>query len=114
MAPGTSFTEDNFSAEPGVGGNGFGMIQFSSVQSLSRVRLFVTPWTKARQASLSITNSRSLPKLMSIELMMPSNHLILSHPLLLLSFPVSQLFASGGQSIGVSASTSVLPMNTQD
>ena len=58
--------------------------QFSSVQSLSHVRLFVTPWTAAHQASLSITNSRSLPKLMSIESVMPSNHLILCHPLLLL------------------------------
>ena len=55
----------------------------SSVQSLSRVRLFVTPWTAESQASLSITNSRSLPKLMSIELVMPSNHLILCCPLLL-------------------------------
>ena len=60
------------------------MYQFSSVQSLSRVRLFVTPWTAAHQASLSITNSRSLPKLMSIESVMPSNHLILCRPLLLL------------------------------
>ena len=58
--------------------------QFSSVQSLSRVWLFVTPWITARQASLSITNSRSSPKLMCIELMMPSRHLILCHPLLLL------------------------------
>ena len=58
-------------------------VQFSSVQLLSRVRLFVTPWTEARQASLSITNSRSLPKLMSIESVMPSNHLILCRPLLL-------------------------------
>ena len=57
--------------------------QFTSVQSLSRVRLFATPWTAARQASLSITNSWSLPKLMSIELVMPSNRLILFHPLLL-------------------------------
>ena len=57
--------------------------QFTSVQSLSRVRLFTTPWTAARQASLSITNSWSLPKLMSIELVMPSNRLILFHPLLL-------------------------------
>ena len=53
--------------------------QFSSVQSLSHVRLFVTQWTVARQASLSITNSRSLLKLMSIELVMPSNHLILCY-----------------------------------
>ena len=58
--------------------------QFSSVQLLSRVRLFATPWTTARQASLSITNSRSLPKLMSIKLVMPSNHLILYSALLLL------------------------------
>ena len=55
-----------------------------SIQSLSRVRLFETPWTAARQASLSITNSRSLLKLMSIESVMPCNHLILCHPLLLL------------------------------
>ena len=62
----------------------FILIQFSSVQSLSCVRLFVTPWIAARQASLSITNSQSLPKLMSIESVMPSSHLILCHPLLLL------------------------------
>ena len=95
----------------------------SSVQLLSHVWLFVTPWTSARQASMSVTNSQSLLKLMSIMLVMPSNHLILCHPLLLLSsifpsirvfFPMSQFFASGGQSIGVSASTSVLPMNIQD
>ena len=97
-------------------------IQFSSVQSLSRVQLFATPWTAAHQASLSITNSQSLPKLMSIELVMPSNHLILCCPVSSCpqsfpasgSFQMSWLFASGGQSIGVSASTSVLPMNTQD
>ena len=59
-------------------------VQFSSVQSLSRVRLFATPWIAARQASLSITNSQSLTKLMSIELVMPSSHLILCRPLLLL------------------------------
>ena len=66
----------------------------SSIQSLSRVRLFVTPWTAAHQASLSITNSRSLPKSMSIESVMPSNHLILSHPLLLLPsiFPSIRVF----------------------
>ena len=58
--------------------------QFSSVQSLSRVRLFATPWIEARQASLSITNSRSSLKLTSIELVMPSSHLILCRPLLLL------------------------------
>ena len=57
---------------------------FSSVQSLSRVRLFATPWIAARQASLSITNSRSSPRLKCIESVMPSSHLILCHPLLLL------------------------------
>ena len=57
---------------------------FRSVQSLSHVRPFGTPWTTARRASLSITNSRSLPKLMSVELVMPSNHFIFCHPLLLL------------------------------
>ena len=93
----------------------------SSAQSLSRVRLLATPWTAARQASLSITNSQSSPKLMSIELVMPSNHLILCRPFFSCpqsfpasgSFQKSQLFASCGQSIGVSASTSVLPVNTQ-
>ena len=66
-----------------------------SVQSLSRVRLFVTPWTAARQASLSITNSQSLLKLMSIESVMPSNHLILCHPLLLPSiFPSIRVFSN--------------------
>ena len=59
-------------------------IKFSSIQSLSHVGLFATPWITARQASLSITNSRSSLKLMSIELVMPSNHLILCHPLVLL------------------------------
>ena len=58
--------------------------QFSSIQSLSRVQLFVTPWTAVHQASLSITKSRSLLKLMSIKSVMPSNHLILCCPLLLL------------------------------
>ena len=94
----------------------------SSVQSLSCVRLFMTPWITAHQTSLSITNSQSLLKLMSIELVMPSSHLILCRPLLLLprslpvsgSFPMSQFFAWGGQSIGVSASAAVLPVNTQD
>ena len=59
-------------------------MSFVVVQSLSHVRLFVTPWIAAHQASLCITNSWSLLKLMSIELVMPSNHLILCHPLLLL------------------------------
>ena len=68
---------------------------FSSVQSLSCVRLFVTPWTAARQASLSITNSWSLLKLMSIESVMPSNQLILCHPLLLPStFPSIRVFSN--------------------
>ena len=62
----------------------FCSFQFSSVQLLSRVRLFATPWIAAHQASLSITNSRSSPKLMSIKLVMPSSYLILCHPLLLL------------------------------
>ena len=72
------------------------MIQFSSVQSLSHVRLFATPRTAACQASLSITNSWSLPKLMSIESVMPSNHLILCCPLLLLPtiFPSISVFSN--------------------
>ena len=67
-----------------------------SVQSLSHVQIFVTPWTAARQASLSITNSRSLLKLMSIESVMPSNHLILCHPLCLPPsiFPSIRVFSS--------------------
>ena len=84
------------------------------VQSLSCVRLFVTPCTATFQAFLSFTISQSLPKFMSIESMMPSKHLILCHSLLLLlqsfpalgSFPLSQLLTSGGQSIGDSASAS--------
>ena len=69
---------------------------FSSVQSLSHVQLFATPWTTARQASLSITNSRSLLKLMSIESVMPTNRLILCHPLLLPPsiFPSIRVFSS--------------------
>ena len=78
-----------------------------SVQLLSCIQLFVTPWTIAHQASLSITSSQSLLRLISIETVMPSKHLILYRPLLLLpsifpasgSFPMSQFFASGGQSI---------------
>ena len=96
--------------------------QFSSIQLLSHVQLFLTPWIAAHQASLSITNSWSSLKPMSIEWVMPSNHLILCRPLLLLpsifpsirSFQMSQFFASGGESIGVSASASVLPKNIQD
>ena len=90
--------------------------------SYSVVSDSATPWTAIHQASLSITNSQSLLKLMSIESVMPSNHLILCHPLLLHfqsfqasgSFQMSQFFTSGGQSIGVSASASVFPMNIQD
>ena len=93
-----------------------------SVQVLSRVWLFATPWTAACQASLSITNSQSLPKLMCIESVMPSNisSSVIPFSSCLQSFPasgsfqMSQLFASGGQSIGVSALASVLPMNIQD
>ena len=91
------------------------------VQLLSHVGFFATLWTAARQAPLSPIISWSLLKFMSIELVMPSKHLILCHPLLLYlqsfpasgSFPVSQLFTSGGQSIGASTSASVLPMNMQ-
>ena len=96
--------------------------QFSSVQSLSCVWLFATPRTAACQASLSITNPQNSLKVKSIKSVMPSNHLI---PVVLFSshlqsfpasgsFPMSQFFTSGGQTIGVSASTSVLPMNIQD
>ena len=71
-------------------------VQFSSFQLLSHVQLFVTPWTAAGQASLSITNSRSLHKLMSIELVVPSNYLILCHPLLFLPsvFPSITVFSN--------------------
>ena len=71
-------------------------IQFSSVHSLCHVRLFATPWTAAPQASLSITNFRSLHKLMSVELVLPSTHLILCHPLLLLPsiFPRIRVFSN--------------------
>ena len=96
--------------------------KFNSVQSLSHVQLFATPWTAAHQASLSIANSHSLLKLMSIDLVMLSSHLILCHPFAycLQSFPASgsflksQFFSSGGQSIRVSASASVFPVNIQD
>ena len=75
---------------------GFTYFQFSSVRLLSCVRLFATPGTAACQASLFITNSRSLPKLMSIESVMPSNHLILCRPLLLLPsiFPNIRVFSN--------------------
>ena len=95
---------------------------FSSVQLLSHVWFFVKPWITAHQASLSITNSRSSLRLKSIELVMPSRHVILccpfsSYPQSLSaseSFPMSQHFTWGGPSIGISALGSVLPMNTQD
>ena len=94
-------------------------IQFRSIQLLSPVRLFVTPWTVVWQSSLSITNSQSSLKLMSIESVMPSNRLILCRHLLLLPsiFPSVWVFsnefnfASGSQNIGVSASASVLPLS---
>ena len=83
--------------------------------------LFGTPWTAACQASMSLNISQSSPKCMSIASVMPSNHLIICHPLLFLpsifpapgSFPMNQLFASGSQGTGVSASASVLPMSIQ-
>ena len=97
------------------------LIQFSSVRSLSHVWLFVTPWITARQACLSITISRSSLRLTSIESVMPSSHLILSHPLLLLPtippsirvFSMSQLFTWDGQRTGASASASFLPKKSQ-
>ena len=92
---------------------------FSSVQLLGHVLIFVTPWTAVSQISLYITSFQRLLKLVSIESVMPSNHLILCRPFLLLpsasrSFQMSQFFASGGQSNGVSASASVLAMNIKD
>ena len=94
--------------------------QFSSV--IQSCPTLCNPWTATRQASLSITNSRGLLKLMSSESVMPSNHLILCCPLLLLPsifssvriFSNESVLATGGQSIGVSASASILPMNVQD
>ena len=93
-----------------------------TVLSFRHVRLLVTPRTAAGQASLFISSSWSLLKPMPMESVMPSNHLILGRPFSSRlqsfpasgSFPSSQFFASGGQSIGASASASVLPMNTQD
>ena len=95
--------------------------QFSSVQSLSRVQLFATPWITARQASLSITNSRSSLRLTSIESVMPSSHLILCHPLLLLPpIPPSIRIFSNESTLcmrwpkyGVSALASFLPKTSQ-
>ena len=96
-------------------------VQFSLVQLLSRVRLFVTPWVTACQASLSITNSRSSLRLRSIESVMPSSHLILCLPFSSCpqslqpseSFPIGQVLAWGGQSTGVSALASFLPKKSQ-
>ena len=96
------------------------IVSFSSV--VQSCLTLCTPWTAARQAFLCFTISQSLLKFMPPESMMSSNQLILCRPLILPSillsirvfFPKSQFFASGGQSIGVSASTSVLPMNIQD
>ena len=98
------------------------MFQFSSVQSLSHVQLFVIPWTVAHQGSLSFTISWSLLKLMSIESVMPSNHLFLCSSLLLLPsvFPSVRISSNESAlclrwpSIGASASASVLPMKIQD
>ena len=96
--------------------------QFSSVQSLSHIWLFATPWTAALQASLSTANSWSLLKLMSIESVMhptisssvmPFSSYLQSFPASG-SFPMSQFFTSGGPSIGALASASVLPVNIQD
>ena len=92
-----------------------------TVQLLSHVRLFATPWTAALQASLSFTISWSLLTFMSIESMMLSSHLVSAAPFSFClqsfsasgSFPMSWLFTSGGQSIGASASATVLPVNTQ-
>ena len=99
-----------------------GSVSFSSVQSLSHVWLFATLWTTARQVSLSITNSWNLLRLMSIESVMPSNHLILYCPLLFSSsiLPSIRVFSNESalcircQNIRVSASISVFPMNIQD
>ena len=97
------------------------LIHFSSVQSLSHVRLFATPWTGACQASLSITNSRSSLTLTPIESVMSSSHLILGRPFSSCpqslpaseSFPRSQHFAWGGQSTGASALASFLPKKSR-
>ena len=107
------------------------VVWFNSVQSLSRVQLFATPWTAAHQAFLSITNSLNLLKLMSVELVMPSNHLILCHLCLLLPsiFPSIRVFFSNESALSIrwpkcwsfsfqvlefQFQASVLPMNIQD
>ena len=98
------------------------LVQFNSIQSLSRVRFFGTPWTAAHQASLSITNSRSLPKLCPLSgwCHPPISSSVVPFSSRPQSFPasgffqMSQLCTSGGQSTEVSAPASVLPMNTKD
>ena len=118
------FQEDTFGEKRSTGKSvtGHGSLS-SSGQLLGHVRLLGTPWTGAWQASLSITNSWSLLKLLSIESVIPSNHLILCRPLLLLPsiFPSARVSSNQVSSshqvakvLGVSASASVLPMNTQD
>ena len=104
-----------------LGPQSYNFEMFSPVQLLSHIQLFATPWTAARQASLSFTNSWSLLKLMSIESVLPSNHLILCCPLLLRSiFPCIRVFSSESvlhirwPKYWSLTSTSVLPMNIQD
>ena len=116
-----SFQMSQFFASGGQSIGASASVQFSSVQSLSHVWLFATPWIAALQASLSITISRSSLRLTSIKSVMPSSHLILCRPLLLLPsiFPSITVFSSEsalhicGQNIGASVSASVLPMNIQ-
>ena len=99
----------------------FSSVQFSSVQSLSRIQLFASPWMQHARLLCPPLSPGSLLKLMSVELVILSDHLILCQPLLLLpqsfpvsgSFSVSRLFLSSGPSIGASASASVLPLNIQ-
>ena len=95
------------------------LVSHTVVQSFSCVQLFVTPWTAVRKASTSFTVSWSLLKLMSLESVLPSNHLLSPSLALSLSqhqglIQMSQFFTSGGQSFGASASASVPPMNIQD
>ena len=109
----------NLNAEYIMQNAGLDEVQFSLVQLLSHVQLFVTPGSVARQASLSITNSRSLLKLMSIKSVMPSNHFILCHPLLFLPAVLPSIRVFSNESVlcirwpkyWSSASASVLPMN---
>ena len=133
LVPGTSLQQRRtFSLTPWPVGKGEGInnltsvakgqMGLSSVQSLSCVRFFATPWTAALQASLSFTNFQSLLKLMSIESVIPFNHLVLCCPPFSAfnlsqhhwSFTMSQFFESGSESIGASPSASALPMNVKD